>query len=185
MTALDPTTPGPTTSGPGPATPRSAAPGPVTPSPTAPNSAELAERLRTALQNLLPALRGSRGEHGDLTPSRQAALGALATHGSMRISTLATRLGIALPTTSRMVELLDASGWIERTPDPEDRRASLIALTDTGRELLGAVRHEAAARLATRMDKLSPDERQALFAALPALESLAADGSAAAADPER
>ncbi|WP_247616443.1 winged helix DNA-binding protein [Streptomyces sp. MK37H] len=44
-----------------------------------------------------------------------------------------------------MVELLDASGWIERTPDPEDGRASLIALTDTGRELFRAVRHEAAA----------------------------------------
>ncbi|MFE2182488.1 MarR family winged helix-turn-helix transcriptional regulator [Streptomyces sp. NPDC059455] len=183
MTALDPTTPGSTTPGsttPGPGTPES-----VAPSPAAPESAELAERLRTALQHLLPALRGARGEHGDLTPSRQTALGALATHGSMRISTLATRLGIALPTTSRMVELLDTAGWIERTPDPEDRRASLIALTDTGRELLRAVRHEAATRLATRIDKLSPEERQTLSAAVPALESLAADGSAAATDPER
>ncbi|MCQ8187136.1 MarR family winged helix-turn-helix transcriptional regulator [Streptomyces rugosispiralis] len=161
MTALDPTTPGPVT------------PESVTPSPTTPDSAELAERLRTALQHLLPALRSARGEHGDLTPSRQAALAALAAHGSMRISTLATRLGIALPTTSRMVELLDAAGWIERTPDPEDRRASLIALTDIGRELLRAARREAAARLATRIDALSPEERQTLSAALPALESLA------------
>ncbi|WP_413098752.1 MarR family winged helix-turn-helix transcriptional regulator [Streptomyces sp. Inha503] len=173
MTALDPTTPGPVT------------PEAVTRSPVALESTELAERLRTALQHLLPALRSSRGEHGDLTPSRQAALAALATHGSMRISTLATRLGIALPTTSRMVELLDASGWIERTPDPDDRRASLIALTDTGRELLRTVRHEAAIRLAARIDELSPEERRTLSAALPALESLATDGSAAAADPER
>ncbi|MBI0297713.1 MarR family transcriptional regulator [Streptomyces sp. PRKS01-29] len=145
----------------------------------------MAERLRTALQHLLPALRGARGEHGDLTPSRQAALAALATHGPMRISTLATRLGIALPTTSRMVEQLDASGWIERTPDPEDRRASVIALTDTGGEILRAVRREAATRLAARIEKLSPEERRTLYAALPAMESLAADGSPATAGPER
>lgn len=55
MTALDPTTPGPVT------------PESVTPNPAAPESAELAERLRTALQHLLPALRGARSEHGDLT----------------------------------------------------------------------------------------------------------------------
>ncbi|BBJ46811.1 MarR family transcriptional regulator [Streptomyces antimycoticus] len=160
MTALDPTAPGPATSGAN------------TPSPAVPESRELAVRLRTALQHLLPGLRGTRGEHGDLTPSRQAALGALDTHGPMRISALATRLGIALPTTSRMVDLLDASGWIERTPDPEDRRASLIALTDPGRQLLHTVRHEAAARLAARIETLSPEERRALYAALPALESL-------------
>lgn len=191
MTALDPTASGPTASGPtapGPATPGAntpgpAAPGPATqgavapgsvdPSPAVPESGELAERLRTALQHLLPGLRGTRGEHGDLTPSRQAALGALDTHGPMRISALATRLGIALPTTSRMVDLLDASGWIERTPDPEDRRASLIALTDPGRQLLHTVRHETAARLAARIETLSPEEQRALYTALPALESLA------------
>ncbi|NUH35990.1 MarR family transcriptional regulator [Streptomyces samsunensis] len=175
MTALDPTAPGPTA--PGPATPGPATPGPVAPGhvarPAVPEPAELAERLRIAIQDLLPALRGARGEHGDLTPSRQAALGALATQGPMRISALATRLGIALPTTSRMVDLLDASGWIERTPDPEDRRASLIALTDPGRELLRTVRREAATRLAARIEKLSPEERRTLYAALPALESLA------------
>ncbi|MGA6154312.1 MarR family winged helix-turn-helix transcriptional regulator [Stenotrophomonas sp. NPDC087984] len=176
MTALDPTAPGPATPGantPGTATPGAVASGPTAPGPTVPESGELAERLRTALQHLLPGLRGTRGEHGDLTPSRQAALGALDTHGPMRISALATRLGIALPTTSRMVDLLDASGWIERTPDPEDRRASLIALTDPGRQLLHTVRHETAARLAARIEKLSPEEQRALYTALPALESLA------------
>ncbi|MBU3863718.1 MarR family transcriptional regulator [Streptomyces sp. 4503] len=175
-TASGPTAPGPATPGastPGTATPGAVAPGPTAPGPTVPESGELAERLRTALQHLLPGLRGTRGEHGDLTPSRQAALGALDTHGPMRISALATRLGIALPTTSRMVDLLDASGWIERTPDPEDRRASLIALTDPGRQLLHTVRHETAARLAARIEKLSPEEQRALYTALPALESLA------------
>jgi DNA-binding MarR family transcriptional regulator len=134
-------------------------------------SAELAERLRAAIQQLLPELR-AQGMQSQLTPSRLAALAALAAHGPLRISDLATRMGIALSTVSRMVDLLDGFGWIEREADPKDQRATLIALNDTGRALLDSTRRQAATRLAERIDQLTPDQQRALHDALPALEAL-------------
>jgi DNA-binding MarR family transcriptional regulator len=136
-------------------------------------SAELAERLRAAIQQLLPELR-AQGMQSQLTPSRLAALAALSVHGPLRISDLATRMGIALSTVSRMVDLLDGFGWIEREADPKDQRATLIALNDTGRALLDSTRRQAATRLAERIDRLTADHQHALHDALPALESLSA-----------
>jgi DNA-binding MarR family transcriptional regulator len=49
---------------------------------------------------------------------------------------LAERL---LVTKGNVVGLLDrvsAAGWVERRPDPEDRRANRLYLTDAGRQLL-------------------------------------------------
>ncbi|MFE4640080.1 MarR family winged helix-turn-helix transcriptional regulator [Streptomyces sp. NPDC056730] len=134
-------------------------------------AAEIAGRLRLAIQHLLPVLR-ARSAPGDLTPSRQAALAALAAHGPLRISELAARMGVALSTVSRMVDLLDSIGWIARHPDPQDQRASLVALSRTGETVLETRRRETAARLAERIALLTDGEQRALYAALPALEAL-------------
>ncbi|MGW8687703.1 MarR family winged helix-turn-helix transcriptional regulator [Streptomyces sp. NPDC055817] len=136
-------------------------------------SAELAERLRAAIQQLLPELR-AQGMQSQLTPSRLAALAALSAHGPLRISDLATRMGIALSTVSRMVDLLDGFGWIERQADPQDQRATLIALNDTGQALLDSTRRQAATRLAERIHQLTADHQHSLHDALPALEALSA-----------
>lgn len=135
--------------------------------------AELAGRLRGVVQQLLPLLRGQQ-QNRDLTPSRTAALAALAAHGPLRISELAARMNIALSTTSRMVDLLDGHGWLARRPDPADQRASLISLSDEGLALLHAVRRETTGLLAERIGGLEPDRQRLLRDALPALEELVA-----------
>ncbi|WP_329180309.1 MarR family transcriptional regulator [Streptomyces decoyicus] len=150
-------------------------PGPATeqPPPSRAEPAELAGRLRAVIQQLLPLLRGL-SRHRDLTPSRTAALAALAAHGPLRVSELAARMNIALSTTSRMVDLLDNSGWIARRPDPADQRASLISLNDDGLALLRTVRRETTGLLSERIAQLDPDRQQLLYEALPALEELVA-----------
>ncbi|MFG2492499.1 MarR family winged helix-turn-helix transcriptional regulator [Streptomyces caniferus] len=140
-------------------------------SPSRTEPAEVAGRLRAVIQQLLPLLRG-RSRHPDLTPSRTAALAALAAHGPLRISELAARMNIALSTTSRMVDLLDNCGWIARRPDPADQRASLISLNDDGLALLRAVRRETTGVLRERIARLAPDRQLLLHEALPALEEL-------------
>jgi DNA-binding MarR family transcriptional regulator len=135
-------------------------------------SAELAARLRTVIQHLMPLLR-AQSVHGDLTPSRLAALAALADGGPLRISELAARMGIALSTASRMVDLLDGLGWIERQPDPADLRATLISLADAGGALLRSVRTEHTGILAAEIARLPPGRMRQLHDALPALEALA------------
>ncbi|MFF0622792.1 MarR family winged helix-turn-helix transcriptional regulator [Streptomyces sp. NPDC004296] len=133
--------------------------------------AELAGRLRAVLQQLVPLLRGQ-SPHADRTPSRLAALAELAAHGPLRIGELAARMAITLSTTSRMVDQLDASGWIARRPDPADQRASLISLNDAGQALLRAVRRETAGVLAEEIGRLAPARQRRLRDALPALEEL-------------
>jgi Transcriptional regulators len=54
----------------------------------------------------------------------------------MRNSQLAEKLHIAPRSTTEVIDQLVAKELATRTPDPADRRASLITLTDSGRELL-------------------------------------------------
>lgn len=48
---------------------------------------------------------------------------------------LAHDLAITEVTVSRFLTKMEADGWVERTPDPDDRRAMLIAPTPYAREL--------------------------------------------------
>ncbi|EID54857.1 MarR family winged helix-turn-helix transcriptional regulator [Saccharomonospora xinjiangensis] len=103
------------------------------------------------------------------------AISAMATLGScgrMRLGDLAAREGVAAATMSRIVAALVESGYVHREPDPIDRRAWLVALTAEGERLLSDVRSTRIHELSARIDRLSPEHRQALEAAVPALEAL-------------
>ena len=52
---------------------------------------------------------------------------------------LASRLLVTSAGLSGRLDRLEGSGWIERTPHPEDRRATIVALTEEGRELVDSV----------------------------------------------
>lgn len=56
--------------------------------------------------------------------------------GPMRVTELAGISNLDTSTVSRHVAQLDRSGMVERTPDPDDRRAHRIKLTDQGRDTL-------------------------------------------------
>ncbi len=134
-------------------------------------SNEVADRLRLALRRLARRLVRADPDAG-VTPSRLAALGALEAAGPLRIGGLADILGTSAPTTSRLVEGLYERGLV-RTPDPDDHRATRVAVTAEGAELLHAQRGRAIDALARRIYDLAPDRRAALVAALPVLEQIA------------
>ncbi|MEU9335504.1 MarR family winged helix-turn-helix transcriptional regulator [Streptomyces sp. NPDC048290] len=137
------------------------------------SDAELAGRLRMAIQHLGPLLRGGQRTDPGLTPSRLAALSVLDEVSPVRIGELAARTGITLSTASRMVDLLVAAGWVGRAPDPKDQRASLLSLTGAGRSVLRAARTEITGALAREIALLDEGPRGLLREALPALEALA------------
>ena len=56
-------------------------------------------------------------------------------HGT-RLSDLAARAQMTHQSMSELVDGLVAAGYVERQPDPADRRAKLICLTPLGRQLL-------------------------------------------------
>lgn len=82
----------------------------------------------------------ARTVHPDLSPSGFYLLRMLEKCGPSRPSTLATHLEVDRSAMSRLIHGLDTLGLIERTPDPQDKRAYMLDLTVEGRERLGHVR---------------------------------------------
>jgi DNA-binding MarR family transcriptional regulator len=70
--------------------------------------------------------------------------------------------------TSR-IDRLEAAGWIERRADPDDRRSSLVKLTDDGRHVVDLAVTDHVANEARLLASLSPAERAGLDRALRAL----------------
>lgn len=61
---------------------------------------------------------------------------ALSSAEPMRLSDAAITVCLDLSTVSRHVRALEDGGYVRRTDDPNDRRASLLALTEEGRDVL-------------------------------------------------
>jgi len=51
---------------------------------------------------------------------------------TLRMTDLALKTNATLPRLSHVVKRLEGRGYVERTPCPEDRRATLAVLTDAG-----------------------------------------------------
>jgi MarR family transcriptional regulator for hemolysin len=68
-----------------------------------------------------------------ITPTQRSALFEIATSSPLRLNDLAGRMGTSAATASRVVDTLDGIGLVERVPDPRDRRALQIDLTQLGR----------------------------------------------------
>ena len=76
----------------------------------------------------------------DVTPSQVRAMRVLDAHGGVRSKELAEHLRIAPRSATEVVDALEAKGLVSRSTDPTDRRATLVELTDRGRELSEEVR---------------------------------------------
>ncbi len=128
-------------------------------------------RLRVALARLSRRLR--RHELAGLTPTQLAALATIGKTGPMRLGDLAAVEGIAPSTLTRLVTALEDSGYVQRTADPSDARASTLAITAHGQEALERIRTETTLMLTASLELLTAEQRSALAAALPVLEQLA------------
>jgi DNA-binding MarR family transcriptional regulator len=62
----------------------------------------------------------------------------LARGSSMRVGDLARALRVTVGGTSKLVDRIERAGLIARQPDPDDRRASRVALTTAGKRRLTA-----------------------------------------------
>ena len=140
---------------------------------TAKVEASSAARLRLALTRVMRALR----RHGDssLTPSQVSALSTLEEFGAMRISAIATHESLGAPAATRFVASLEEIGLVLRMSDPDDKRASLIDLTERGRATLSELWRVRTLDITAMLERLSPQERASIEAALPALEKIARD----------
>jgi DNA-binding MarR family transcriptional regulator len=104
-----------------------------------------------------------------------SALATLVISGQLRLGDLAAKEGVAAATMSRIIASLVEAGYVSRESDPVDRRAWLAKATEEGERLVSGVRSTRVQELNRRLDRLSPEHREALTTALPALEALIAD----------
>ena len=104
--------------------------------------------------------------HPDLPPGGYMLLTWVAEHGPLRASALVDGLGIDKGAVSRMVQTIVDLGLLERHPDPEDGRASLVSLTTEARERLDRVARERRVRFSDRLSDWSPGDIDRLSAML-------------------
>ena len=130
----------------------------------------LPARLRLAIGRLNRRIRVDSA--AVLPPLQTSVLVTLEEHEPLRLSELARREAVTPPTMSRVLAALDDAGLLVRTPDPQDARSALVELSPEGRAMIDRLRTERTAILAERLARLSPDHREALAAAVPALEAL-------------
>lgn len=71
----------------------------------------------------------------NITPEHWAVLSILWEEDGLQQAELANRCSKDRPNTTRMLDLLEKNGYIERRKDPNDRRSYRIFLTDKGKDL--------------------------------------------------
>jgi len=131
-------------------------------------------RLYLALGRIYRALRRD-AAGAPVGPSALSALASIVAQGPIRLGELAQIKGVAKPSMTRIVAALEDTDAVRRTPDPSDRRATLVEATKAGRRMIEAGRAARMVALRRRMDRLSEADRAVLITAIPALEALTAD----------
>jgi DNA-binding MarR family transcriptional regulator len=117
-------------------------------------------------------LRQMQDESLDLTPSQLSAMAVLLNSGDLLMGELAAQEKVQPPSMTRIVNGLEARGYVARRPDSRDHRQCLVTLTDSGREVLLANRRRRDHWLAVQLAELDPAEREILRRAVRVLEKV-------------
>ena len=150
------------------------------PTKTATRQVTTGQDLVVSLLTVARRLR-ARLPEGRIDPAMMFVLRHVQVGGALRVSALAEAVGLDISTASRHVRQLEAGGLLDRTGDPDDRRAFQVRLTRRGRAALDqAMRARAGVldratadwpeedratlttlmtRLAESLDRLAPNRR--------------------------
>ena len=132
-----------------------------------------------ALEQLIGAAVGlttvaiSQAAPADLRFQQWRALVVVGHRGGVRVGELATRIGMSMPSASRLVDRLEARGYVSTSRDPRDGRGLIVALTDHGAEVRQAVMVRRRSLLAEALageDGTLPDVGTGLTSLVRALE---------------
>ena len=93
----------------------------------------------------------------------------LALHGRRTIGEIASGIGVSLPTASELVDRLHEIGFVDRGPNPADRRQVHVWLTPEAQAFkreMHALRH---GQVLAALGRLAPEERPVFVRSLEAL----------------
>jgi DNA-binding MarR family transcriptional regulator len=134
--------------------------------------AVLAQALRPSVMRLARRLRQMRDDSVGLNSNQLSAMAVLLNSGDQLMGELAAAEKMQPPSMTRIVNGLEARGYVARRPQPEDRRQCLVTLSDEGRKILLANRRRRDEWLAIRIAQLAAGEREVLREAIQILEKV-------------
>jgi DNA-binding MarR family transcriptional regulator len=114
-----------------------------------------------ALMFRFARLIGSRHESGEpdaLSPPQYMALKALDAAGAMRVSDVASHLGVTNPAASMLLQTLSEEGLVDRSPDPADRRVTLVSVSEQGATRLAGAENTRRRFMERVISRLSQEE---------------------------
>ncbi|MFI8234696.1 MarR family winged helix-turn-helix transcriptional regulator [Streptomyces sp. NPDC085900] len=141
---------------------------PAPPLPDVPASDEVVEIERALTRITYMSTRARRHERlmalagVPLDRAAVALLRQVADSEPLRPGELAIRLGVEASHVTRTVQQLQKSGYVTRVPDPDDRRAQRIELTEAGREAMARVRDAGARGMQLALSEWTPEELRQL-----------------------
>jgi MarR family transcriptional regulator, transcriptional regulator for hemolysin len=106
-----------------------------------------------------------------LTPGEGRTLIHAARAGIVRQNVLAERMGVEAMTLSSFLDRLEARGLVARRPDPSDRRAKLVDITEEADTVIGQIQVVAAAVRAEAARSIDPVEWEQFLSILKIVRS--------------
>lgn len=134
----------------------------------------LASGLRLALLRAARRLRAQRVNTA-VTLSQLSALATVGKCGPMSAGELASIERVQPPSMTKILASLETEGWVAREPHPDDRRQSIISITDSGRDLLDEETRARDEWLSQRLLDFSDDELRILSEAVAVLDRLGSE----------
>lgn len=143
---------------------------------------ELVTALLTASRVLLAVAARSLAEHSEaVTITQLRTLVVLGNQPDQSLNQLADQLSVNASTAMRMINRLLKSGLVSRRENPDDRRETLLALTDAGRRIVDDVTSRRRAEINRIVTAMPAAHRSELVAALRAFADAADEPTATSA----
>lgn len=121
----------------------------------------LSTAIRQGTWRFARRLRAERGD-ADLSNLQRSVLIALSGTKKLTPSQLAEHERVQPPVMTRTVNALEELGLVNKEPCPDDKRQVLVGLTAAGREDAEATHRRRESWLVSRLQELSPSDRDAL-----------------------
>lgn len=104
-------------------------------------------------------------DRDELSASATLALNRLNREGPMRVTALAEAEGASQSAMTQLIQRLERQGLVERRADPEDGRASLVAIGEAGRRMWDGRADVRRERIGDMLAGVGADDRVALWLA--------------------
>lgn len=136
------------------------------------------ERCAQAVMDAVPPvmrfIRAEMRRHGSpaLSVPQFRTLNYLRRHAGASLSEVADHLGVTNATASNMVDRLVKGGLVDRVAASDERRRSVLTLTEAGADLLRVARSATRSQLAAALARLSAEEIDLVSRSMLLLESV-------------